>query len=142
MKRQNRMIGILFVSLVLFTLAVPSTGVNAAGRTGKYERHFVGERVDSYRTIVIKSIKKKKVRFQMGYARSYPCVDDRSNVITGIKKGNKVTFQYSDSWNSSGTGTMKLYKNYIKIKTFGNGYLSTDGKWFKIKRISNSKKLN
>lgn len=131
--------------LLLAVLLMPSAAVFAAPRTGTYEKHFVGMEADSYRTVVIKKIKKKKVVFQIQYARSYPFRESATEKITGIRKGNKVTFSYREpGWNAAGTGTMKLGKNFVKMKTTatsGYGFIDTGGQTFKLKRVSGEKKL-
>ena len=122
---------ILMTVFLLAALILPSTAVFAAPRTGTYEKHFVGNGADSYRTVVIKKIKKNKVVFQIQYTR----------------KGNKVTFAYKEAgWGYTGTGVMKLKNNAVKIKTTGTpgsdyGFISTSGMTFKLKRVSDSKKF-
>lgn len=137
-----------FYLLTFFLLAafmMPSVPAFAAPRTGTYEKHFVGTGADSYRTVVIKKMKKKKVVFQIQYARSYPFRESATLKIIGSRKGNKVTFSYREpGWNAAGTGTMKLGKNYVKIKTTatsGYGFIDTGGQAFKLKRVSGKKKF-
>lgn len=135
----------LLTFFVLAAFTMPSVPAFAAPRTGTYEKHFVGTGADSYRTVVIKKIKKKKVVFQILYARSYPFRESATLKIVGIRKGNKVTFSYREpGWDSAGTGTMKLGKNNIKIKataTSGYGFIDTGGQTFKLKRVSGKKKF-
>lgn len=138
----------LMTAFLLAALILPSTAALAAPRTGTYEKHFVGNiRADSYRTVVIKKIKKNKVIFQIQYARSYPFRESCTEKIVGRRKGNKVTFSYREvGWNFTGIGVMKLKKNAVKIKTTGTsgadyGFISTGGQTFKLKRISGKKKF-
>ena len=138
---------ILMTVFLLAALILPSTAVFAAPRTGTYEKHFVGNGADSYRTVVIKKIKKNKVVFQIQYARSYPFRESWTEKITGTRKGNKVTFAYKEAgWGYTGTGVMKLKNNAVKNNTTGTpgsdyGFISTSGMTFKLKRVSDSKKF-
>lgn len=138
---------ILLTAFLLAALIIPSTATFAAPRTGTYEKHFVGAGADSYRTVVIKKIKKKKVIFQIQYARSYPFRESWTEKIKGTRKGNKVTFSYREAgWGFTGTGVMKFKNNAVKIKTTGTpgsdyGFISTSGTTFKLKRVSSSKKF-
>lgn len=136
---------ILLTAFLLAALIIPSTATFAAPRTGTYEKHFVGAGADSYRTVVIKKVKKNKVVFQIQYARSYPFRESWTEKITGTRRGNRVTFKYSEpGWNSAGSGVMKLKKNSVKIKATasrGYGFIDTGGMTFKLKRVSNSKKF-
>ena len=138
---------ILLTAFLLAALIIPSTAAFAAPRTGTYEKHIVGAGADSYRTVVIKKIKKKKVIFQIQYARSYPFRESWTEKIKGTRKGNKVTFSYREAgWGFTGTGVMKFKNNAVKIKTTGTpgsdyGFISTSGMTFKLKRVSSSKKF-
>lgn len=144
MKHRRRFLLTMFL---LAALVLPSTAALAAPRTGTYEKHFVGTTADSYRTVVIKKIKKRKVIFQILYARSYPFKESWTEKIVGKREKNKVTFSYKEAgWNFTGTGVMKLKKNAIKIKTTGTpgadyGFISTRGTTFKLKRVSGDKKF-
>lgn len=135
----------LMLLLLIAAFSFPAVKTQAAARTGTYQKHFSSMTADSYRTVIIKKITKTKVVFQMGYDRSNPYKISYSSKITGKRKGNKVTFTYKEpGWNAAGKGTMKLSKNYIKIKTTstkGYGFLGTGGAYFKLKRISGSKKF-
>ena len=148
MKEQTRHIRhILMTAFLLAALILPSATAFAAPRTGTYEKHFVGASADSYRTVVIKKIKKNKVVFQIQYARSYPFRESWTEKIVGRRTGNKVTFSYREAgWNFTGTGVLKLKKNAVKIKTSGTpgadyGFISTGGQTFKLKRVSGGKKF-
>lgn len=137
----------LLTAILMAALILPSTAVFAAPRTGTYEKHFVGTTADSYRTVVIKKMKKNKVVFQIQYARSYPFRESWTEKIVGRRKGNKVVFSYREAgWNFTGTGVMKLKKNAVKIKTSGTpgsdyGFISTGNQTFKLKRVSSKKKF-
>lgn len=137
-----------FVLVLLVAFMIPSMESQAASKpkTGTYQKHFVGESADSYRTVIIKKISKKQVIFQINYDRSNPYKSASTKKITGKRKGNTVTFSYKDTgWGEKGKGTMKLSKNYIKIKTKSaknhDGFIGTDGKYFKLKRISSKTKF-
>ena len=148
MKEQTRHIRhILMTAFLLAALILPSATAFAAPRTGTYEKHFVGSGADSYRTVVIKKIKKNKVIFQIQYARSYPFRESWTEKIKGARKGNKVTFSYKEAgWGYTGTGVMKFKKKAVESKTTGTagadyGFISTSGMTFKLKRVSDSKKF-
>lgn len=146
-KKSHLKILFLLTLLLCTTLAIPPTDVQAAKakpQTGTYVKHFSSGRYSSSRTVVIKKITKKEVTFQIWY-ESLSKVSF-SKKIVGKRKGNTVTFNYKDmGWGEKGKGTMKLYKNYIKIKTKSTnntyGYIGTDGKYFKLKRKNGSKKF-
>ena len=143
----KRMRTYLLTAFLLAALILPSTAAFAAPRTGTYEKHFVGAGADSYRTVVIRKIKKNKVVFQIQYARSYPFRESWTEKIKGTRKGNKVTFSYKEAgWGYTGTGVMKFKNNAVKIKTTGTpgsdyGFISTSGMTFKLKRVSSKKKF-
>lgn len=143
----KRMRTYLLTAFLLAALILPSTAAFAAPRTGTYEKHFVGAGADSYRTVVIRKIKKNKVVFQIQYARSFPFRESATNKIVGRRKGNTVTFSYKEAGRGySGTGVMKFKKNAVKIKTSGTpgsdyGFISTGGQTFKLKRVSSKKKF-
>lgn len=149
-KRYVRFVCIL-AAVISILLTIPSQKVQAAPRTGTYQKHFSGSVSDSYRTVVIKKITKKQVIFQILYDRSYPYCSANTTKITGKRNGNTVTFTYKDTgWGEKGKGTMKMYKNYIQIKTTTTGkigkwprgaWIGTDGKWFRLKRVSSKKKF-
>lgn len=138
---------LLFTLLLCMTLAIPSMDARAAKikpKTGTYEKHFPGWRMGSCRTVVIKQITKKKVTFQIQYASLSKLAYTKK--IVGNRKGNTVTFTYTDpGWKEKGKGTMKLYNKYIKIKTKTTseqlGFIGTDGKYFKLKLKNNKKKF-
>lgn len=145
-KRHFKMLCLLTL-LLCAALVIPSMDVQAAKikpKTGTYEKHFINQYSDSYRTVVIKKITKKTVTFQIWYTSLSK--EAITNKIVGKRKGNTVTFTYQDDgWHEKGKGTMKLHNNYIKIKTksTGNtaGFIGTDGKYFKLKRKNSSKKF-
>ncbi len=150
-RKMKQKILCLLAILSLLTLLLPAEEVQAAARTGTYKKHFVGGGAESYRTVIIKKITKKQVVFQILYDRSNPYRNACTQKIVGKRKGNTVTFQYKDTgWGEKGKGTMKLSRNYVKIKTTTTGkigaypsgaWIGTGGKWFKLKRISASKKF-
>lgn len=150
-RKMKQKVFCLLAILSLLTLLLPTEEAQAAARTGVYKKHFVGSGAESYRTVIIKKITKKQVVFQILYDRSNPYKLAGTQKIVGKRKGNTVTFQYKDTgWGEKGKGTMKLSRNYVKIKTKTTGkigaypsgaWIGTDGKWFKLKRVSASKKF-
>ncbi len=150
-RKKNQKLLCLLVLVSLLAIIVPAEKVQAAARTGTYKKHFVGAGAESYRTVVIKKITKKQVVVQILYDRSNPYRSAYTQKIVGKRKGNTVTFQYRDKgWGEKGKGTMKLSKKYVRIKTTTTGrfgsfqlgsWIGTEGKWFKLKRVSASKKF-
>ncbi|MCD8021410.1 MAG: hypothetical protein LUF92_18130 [Clostridiales bacterium] len=143
MRRTAKYVTLCFA--VCFLLLLP-VRAQAAVRTGTYEKNTTSNGTTvSTRTVVIKKITKKKVVFQISFTSLRRLASTKK--IVGKRKGNKVTFTYySPNWDEYGTGTMKLYKNYVKIKTTTTksnlgGYIGTSGKWVKLKRTSGSKKF-
>lgn len=150
-KKKNQRLLCFLVLASLLAILVPARQVQAAARTGTYKKHFVGMGAESYRTVVIKKITKKQVVFQILYDRTNPYRNACTQKIVGKRKGNTVTFQYRDAgWGEKGKGTMKLSRKYVRIKTTTTGgfgpyqwgaWIGTQGKWFKLKRVSASKKF-
>lgn len=146
-RKRNLKIFSLVILLLCITFAIFSVDAQAAKikpKTGTYEKYFPGWRMGSYRTVVIKEITKKKVTFQIQYTSLSKIAYTKK--IVGKRKGNTVTFTYKDTgWGEKGKGTMKLYNNYIKIKTKTTsrqlGFIGTDGKYFKLKLKNNKKKF-
>ncbi len=139
---------LMAIIVLLAILMIPATAAQAASKpqTGTYQKHFTGKTSDSYRTVIIKKITKSQVVFQINYDRSNPFRSASTAKITGKRKGNTVTFKYKDTgWGETGTGTMKLYKNYIKIKTKSSGkyggFIGTEGKYYTLKRINSKTKF-
>ena len=71
-----------------------------------------------------------------------------TKVITAKLKKKTASFKWEDSWGNSGTGKIKLYKGYIKIKmkqtktsSWNRATLDTEGKYKKLKKKSNNKKV-
>ena len=69
--------------------------------------------------------------------------------ITAKRKGNTVSFKWKDTWGNSGTGTLKLYKGYVKLKVkqtytarWNRSTLDTSGKYMKIYRQSGNTKMD
>ena len=69
--------------------------------------------------------------------------------ITAKRKGNTVSFKWKDTWGNSGTGTLKLYKGYVKLKVkqtytarWNRSTLDTSGKYMKIYRKSGNTKMD
>ncbi|MGN1014563.1 MAG: hypothetical protein ACI4PM_04300 [Butyricicoccus sp.] len=140
---------LIFRTAAMFLLAIllvlPCAEAQAATvRTGTYQRHYTSSTspAESYRTVIIRQISSKTVRMQVAYDRAFPFRTSYSNHIVGKRTGeHTVRFTCTESYgNLSGSGIMKMYKTYVKIKLKSDGFLDTDGKYIKLKRISSSKK--
>ena len=69
-------------------------------------------------------------------------------MIKAKLKNNKASFQWKDTWGNSGTGKLKFSGGYVKLKIkqtytadLNRSTLDTGGKFVKMKKISDSKKL-
>lgn len=146
-KRINLAARVAAMLLLAILLVLPCAEAQAATvRTGTYQLHTTSATspAESYRTVIINRISSKSVKMQVAYDRSFPFRTSYSNHITGKRTGERtVRFTYTESYgNVSGSGIMKMYKTYVKIKVKSDGYgfLDTNGKYVKLKRISSSKK--
>lgn len=124
-----------FIWILVFSIILASfwpTTVSAKGKTGFY---VGGE--SNVRRVAIKKIAKKYVYFDMAYSGLRVCV--AKNIKADLKKNGK--FEYKDDWGGSGSGVIKISSKYIKIKVKGYSMCSTNDKWRKLKRVSNSKNI-
>lgn len=138
--------------LVLVLSIFPVYPVQAATKyTGRYCKTYKVKGIKASSrpayTVIINKVKNKKIKFQVSYTgvNASPIYD---TIVTAKLKNKTASFKWKDSWGNSGTGKIKLYKKYIKIKmkqtktAEGNrASLDTGGKYIKINKKSNNKKM-
>lgn len=127
MYRKNKFILILIAVFVLAGCS-PIT-VSAKVKTGFY---VGGE--SNVRRVAIKKITKKFVYFDMAYSGMQEC--SAKNIKANLKQGGKFT--YKDDWGSTGSGIIKISSKCVKIKVKGDGCLSTNNGWKKLKYVSST----
>ena len=140
----------LVFALILTVL--PVCQAEAAPKyTGTYYKEYkTEEKVLSQPTygITINKIKNKKIKFQISYAGRNASPIYETNIITAKLKNKTASFKWKDSWGNSGTGKLKLYNGYVKLKMkqtktakWNRSTLDTQGKYIKINRKSDNKKV-
>lgn len=141
------------LALFLLVTLLPGGNVQAASRTGHYQKRYKAK--VSYPVwgqpaygVVINRIRNGKVRFQISKAGVNGSPIYNSNVIKAKLKGKKTSFRWKDTWGNSGTGKLKFGKNCVKVKVnqlqtarMNRSTLDTGGKFLKLKKISNDRKL-
>lgn len=134
MKRNRyKKTGIALVLVVCFMVNLLANTATASAAVKSYitNKNFAGtyymkggfkkanEKHGAYNVVIGKISKSGKLKMQVGYAgRNYSPLYD-SNEITAQIKGNKATFQWEDSWENKGTGTIvfvKKHKFYLTMK--------------------------
>lgn len=153
MSKMWKKTGIAVMVLLLLAAVIPAGSVQAASKTGQYQKKYktqVSFPVWSEPAygVVINRIKNGKVRFQISRAGVNGSPIYNSNVIKAKLKNNKASFQWKDTWGNSGTGKLKFSGRYVKLKIkqtytadLNRSTLDTGGKFVKMKKISDSKKL-
>lgn len=92
MKSFRCFFSLLFIFMCM-ALVIPVNAAKASVRTGTYEKHFVATSADdfghipeSYHTVIINKITKKKVIFQICYDRRFPDKEAFTDRIIGKRK--------------------------------------------------------
>lgn len=142
--------------LVLILSVIPVFPAQAATKyTGKYSKIYKIDTKMFYRvfyqpeySVTVNKIKNNKITFQVMYAGINGSPLHLTKIITAKLKKRTASFKWKDGWGNSGTGTIKLYKGYVKIKMkqkkanrLNRATLDTQGKYMKIKKRSNNRKL-
>ena len=139
-KRFSRLLFLMLTIMITVTFYQPAQA--ASGKyTGTYTKTWS---VSSNMTVTIKpsySVIVNKVTNGSPIYATAP--------ITAKRKGNTVSFKWKDTWGNSGTGTLKLYKGYVKLKVkqtytarWNRSTLDTSGKYMKIYRQSGNTKMD
>lgn len=117
--------GVIFIALTLFLTIKPSYSV------------------------IVNKVTSTKVRLQLEKLGVNGSPIYATAPITAKRKGNTVSFKWKDTWGNSGTGTLKLYKGYVKLKVkqtytarWNRSTLDTSGKYMKIYRKSGNTKMD
>ena len=155
MNKNLKRIIIIFLSIVItivFSLPIQAASSKYAGtytKVGYVSSSNITVNLKPCYSVIVNKVTNKKVTLQLEklginaspFYATYP--------ITGNRKGNTVTFKWRDTWGNSGTGTLKLYNGYVKLKVkqvqssrWNRSTLDTHGKYMKIYRKSSSTKLD
>ena len=145
--------GITIMALLLLAAMMPAWAVQAASKTGQYQKKYKAQVsfpvwVQPAYGVAVNRIKNGKIRFQISKAGVNGSPIYNSNIIKAKLKNNKASFQWKDTWGNSGTGKLKLFNGYVKLKIkqtytarWNRSTLDTGGKFVKMKKISSSKEL-
>lgn len=139
--------------LALILTMFPICEVQAASKyTGSYYKTYKVEGRISYPPtygVTINKVKNNKAKFQVTYLGRNASPLYETNVITAKIKNKTVSFKWKDTWGNSGTGKLRLYNGYVKIKMkqtktaeWNRSTLDTQGKYIKINKKSNNKKID
>jgi len=89
----------------------------------------------------VNKVKNNKAKFQVTYLGRNASPLYETNVITAKIKNKTVSFKWKDTWGNSGTGKLRLYNGYVKIKMkqtktaeWNRSTLDTQGKYIKINK--------
>lgn len=100
-------------------------------------------------SVIVNKVTSTKVRLQLEKLGVNGSPIYATAPITAKRKGNTVSFKWKDTWGNSGTGTLKLYKGYVKLKVkqthtarWNRSTLDTGGKYMKIYRKSGNTKMD
>ena len=100
-------------------------------------------------SVIVNKVTSTKVRLQLEKLGVNGSPIYATAPITAKRKGNTVSFKWKDTWGNSGTGTLKLYKGYVKLKVkqtytarWNRSTLDTSGKYMKIYRQSGNTKMD
>lgn len=138
--------------LVMLLTVFPVCQVQAAPKyTGSYYKKYKVEGkadVQPCFNITVNKIKNNKIKFQVTYVGINASPLYETNVITAKLRNKTASFKWKDTWGNSGTGKLKLYKGYVKIKmkqtktaAWNRATLDTQGKCKKIAKKNNNKKV-
>ena len=146
-------LGVMLTIMITVTFYQPAQA--ASGKyTGTYTKTWS---VSSNMTVTIKpsysvivnKVTSTKVRLQLEKLGVNGSPIYATAPITAKRKGNTVSFKWKDTWGNSGTGTLKLYKGYVKLKVkqtytarWNRSTLDTSGKYMKIYRQSGNTKMD
>ena len=145
--------GITIMALLLLAAMMPAGAVQAASKTGQYQKKYKAQVsfpvwVQPAYGVAVNRIKNGKIRFQISKAGVNGSPIYNSNIIKAKLKNNKASFQWKDTRGNSGTGKLKLFSGYVKLKIkqtytaqWNRSTLDTGGKFVKMKKISSSKEL-
>ena len=155
MKRKSIFSRLLFLMLAIMIIVTLYQPAQAASDkyTGIYTKTWS---VSSNMTVTIKPsysvivnrVTSTKIRLQLEKLGVNGSPIYATAPITAKRKGNTVSFKWKDTWGNSGTGTLKLYKGYVKLKVkqthnarWNRSTLGTNGKYMKIYRKSGNTKM-
>ncbi len=148
MKKAVRNVLILVLILTILPVYPVQAATKYAGTYAKTTKLKVKADVYPTYSVTINKVKKNKIKFQVTYVGINASPLYETKVITAKVKKKAVSFKWEDTWGNSGTGKIKLYKGYIKIKMkqtktsdWNRATLDTQGKYKKLKKKSNYKKV-
>ena len=156
MKRKRIFSRLLFLMLaIMITVTLYQPVQAASGKyTGTYTKTWsVSSNMTvtirpSY-SVIVNKVTSTKVRLQLEKLGVNGSPIYATAPITAKRKGNTVSFKWKDTWGNSGTGALKLYKGYVKLKVkqtytarWNRSTLDTSGKYMKIYRKSGNTKMD
>lgn len=155
MKKTAKKIMMYITVFVLLLGSAAPVYTHAASKTGTYLKVYKVKKDSRYPIlvhpsygVVINRIKKGKIRFQISKCglNGSPLYD--TYIINARLKNNKAVFTWEDSWSNQGNGVLKLGKGYVKLKMnqtvmakWNRSTLDTAGKFIKMKKKNNKKKI-
>ena len=100
-------------------------------------------------SVIVNKVTSTKIRFQLEKLGINGSPIYVTAPITATRKGNSANFKWKDTWGNSGSGTLKLYNGYVKVKVkqtktakWNRNSLDTNGKYMKIYKKNNNTKLD
>ena len=148
MKKTMRHMLILVLILTILPVYPVQAAVKYPGTYAKTTKLKAKLDVHPTYSVTINKVKNNKIKFQVTYVGINASPLYETKVITAKLKKKTASFKWEDSWGNSGTGKIKLYKGYIKIKmkqtktsSWNRATLDTEGKKKKLKKKSNNKKV-
>lgn len=151
-KRFSRLLFLMLTIMITVTFYQPAQQlpVNTPGPTQKHGlfSNMTVTIKPSY-SVIVNKVTSTKVRLQLEKLGVNGSPIYATAPITAKRKGNTVSFKWKDTWGNSGTGTLKLYKGYVKLKVkqtytarWNRSTLDTSGKYMKIYRKSGNTKMD
>ena len=156
MKRKRIFSRLLFLMLaIMITVTLYQPTHAASGKyTGTYTKTWsvssnMSVTIKPSYSVIVNKVTSTKVRLQLEKLGINGSPIYATAPITAKRKGNTVSFKWNDTWGNSGTGTLKLYKGYVKLKVkqthnarWNRSTLDTNGKYMKIYRKSGNTKMD
>ena len=156
MKRKRIFSRLLFLMLaIMITVTLYQPTQAASGKyTGTYTKTWsvssnMSVTIKPSYSVIVNKVTSTKVRLQLEKLGVNGSPIYATAPITAKRKGNTVSFKWKDTWGNSGTGTLKLYKGYVKLKVkqthtarWNRSTLDTGGKYMKIYRKSGNTKMD
>ena len=154
MKKSLKRIAAVFLAIMI-TVTLYQPAQAASGKyTGTYTKTWsvssnMSVTIKPSYSVIVNKVTSTKVRLQLEKLGINGSPIYATAPITAKRKGNTVSFKWNDTCGNSGTGTLKLYKGYVKLKVkqthnarWNRSTLDTNGKYMKIYRKSGNTKMD